>query len=326
MPEEILENIYRIQVPLPGNPLRELNSYLIRDEKRGLLIDTGFNQEECRRALFDGLAQLGVDRDRLDVMGTHLHYDHIGLVNHVIGPDGCVFVGEKDYKWIIPAYFREYWDGMDRRFEIEGFPKAGLEELVRTNPARVLGPELGGSRYRTLRGGDRLIRGGHTLEVVEAPGHTPGQLCLWLEKERVMFTADHILFDITPNIAMWPEMEDALGSYLDSLRRFDAYDVALALPGHRESGDYHGRIQELLDHHKGRIAECLSVVRGRPGGTAYEIAGHMTWKIKAKNWQSFPLNQQWFAVCEGLSHLDYLRKRGKVERVSVGGIHRYYPL
>ncbi len=326
MPEEILRNLYRIKVPLPGNPLKELNSYLFRDEKRSLLIDTGFNQPECREALFHALDELGVDRDKLDVLGTHLHYDHIGLVTQVVGRDGVIYVGEKDSQWISPQYYWDYWNLMDRRFLMEGFPQEGLDQLVTTNPARVLGPELGWTNYRTITGGDKFYLGGHELEVIDAPGHTPGQICLWIPKEKVMLTADHILFDITPNIAMWPQMEDALGSYLDSLRKFDTYDVALALPGHRESGEYHARIGELLAHHRRRIAECLSVVRAIPGGTAYEIAGRMTWEIRARNWKEFPLTQQWFAVCEGLSHLDYLRKRGKVERVLDGGVHRYLPL
>ena len=29
MPEEIRKNLYRVPVPLPGNPLKELNSYVI---------------------------------------------------------------------------------------------------------------------------------------------------------------------------------------------------------------------------------------------------------------------------------------------------------
>ena len=45
MTECISEGLYRIPVPLPGNPLRELNSYLLRGRERSLLIDTGFRRE-----------------------------------------------------------------------------------------------------------------------------------------------------------------------------------------------------------------------------------------------------------------------------------------
>ena len=42
MVKEMAKNIYRIEVPMPDNPLRILNSYFIRGEERDLLIDTGF--------------------------------------------------------------------------------------------------------------------------------------------------------------------------------------------------------------------------------------------------------------------------------------------
>ena len=50
---QIEGNIFTIPVPLPDNPLRNLNSYLIRAEGGGrhLLIDTGFRRAECLDAL-----------------------------------------------------------------------------------------------------------------------------------------------------------------------------------------------------------------------------------------------------------------------------------
>ena len=62
MPEEIVSGIYRIPVPLVGNPLKELNAYLLKGEDGNLLIDTGFRQPGCREALFSGLRELGVRR------------------------------------------------------------------------------------------------------------------------------------------------------------------------------------------------------------------------------------------------------------------------
>lgn len=79
--EQVADGIWRIGVELPQNPLRELNSYLIKgkENERDLLIDTGFRREECREALFAGLRALGSSPDRLDILLTHLHSDHTGL-------------------------------------------------------------------------------------------------------------------------------------------------------------------------------------------------------------------------------------------------------
>ena len=51
--EEILPGLHRIVVPLPGNPLKEINSYVFTSADRNLVIDTGFNRQEClaRRGL-----------------------------------------------------------------------------------------------------------------------------------------------------------------------------------------------------------------------------------------------------------------------------------
>lgn len=75
----IEENIYSIFVPLPGNPLKNLNAYLIKSESgRNLLIDTGFRQDECRQALLAGLDELGVSMENTDIFLTHMHSDHTG--------------------------------------------------------------------------------------------------------------------------------------------------------------------------------------------------------------------------------------------------------
>ena len=42
--EEVYQNIYKIPVLLPGNPLKELNAYLVRGEGRSLLIDLWRNR------------------------------------------------------------------------------------------------------------------------------------------------------------------------------------------------------------------------------------------------------------------------------------------
>jgi hypothetical protein len=56
------------------------------------------------------------------------------------------------------------------------------------------------------------------------------------------------------------------------------------------------------------------VICDQPGLRAIDIAGRMTWKIRARNWEEFPLVQKFFAVGECMSHLDYLRLRGKITR------------
>ena len=49
----------------------------------------------------------------------------------------------------------------------------------------------------------------------------------------------------------------------------------------------------------------------------------MTWKIRSRDWESFPPVQKWFAVGECLSHLDHLVFRGDIRRYEDGELRRY---
>ena len=312
--EEILRNIYRIPVPLPDSPLRELNACLIRGRDRSLLIDTGFRLPPCRQALEEGLRRAGADRSRLDVVCTHIHTDHTGQSDLFAGPGRTIYIGAGDYLMTRSGYDDRWWEITDRRFLREGFPAEEAAAVRRTNPARTLGPPRDLPQVRPLEDGTVLTAGEYALEVLAVPGHTPGQVCLWLASEGILFTADHVLFDITPNIAMWPNLDNALGRYLESLERVRSLPVKLAVPGHRHSGPLVPRIDELTAHHSRRVGEAKKAVEDVPGMTAYEIAARLTWDIRARDWAHFPLTQKWFAVGETIAHLELLMARGEIVR------------
>ncbi|WP_294857363.1 MBL fold metallo-hydrolase, partial [uncultured Oscillibacter sp.] len=85
MAKELAPGLWRLDIPLVGNPLKNLNSYLIAGE-RNLLIDTGFNQPACREAMDRQLGEIGVDLTRTDIFLTHLHSDHAGLSTYLHRP------------------------------------------------------------------------------------------------------------------------------------------------------------------------------------------------------------------------------------------------
>ena len=328
--EKIRENIYRIGIPLKGSPLKEINSYLIRGTDRDLLIDTGYRREECITIMKDALKQLGSSSDRLDIFLTHVHSDHTGMVMEIAGPDSRIFMHEKDL-----AFLKEVLDGTNgvrtrARYVSEGMPEEIALEIQRTTPAKLSSLQTMDDRFKPVKDGQMFTYGDYTLRVIATPGHTPGQSMLWLESEKIMFTGDHILFDITPNITAFEDPKDALGEYLDNLKRMLDFPVELALPGHRSSGNYRERILALLEHHKIRLQETENIVKEHPGLSAYEITGYMKWNIRVPkhqekaSWKDFPIIQRWYAVGECLSHLDYLRYRGKICRELKGDVYVYY--
>ena len=326
MTEKITDQIYRIGVPLPGNPLKELNSYFIRGEESDLLIDTGFRKEECRAALKAGLEELGADIERLDVLLTHLHSDHAGLSREAAGKNRKIYITGPDMEILTRDVFGVPYKERYKRYYEEGFPTEILESTYVNNPSIDYGVGAVDGRFVVLKDGDCIQAGPYTLKTIVVPGHTPGNAMFWAEKEQIMFTGDHVLFDISPNITAWRNVEDSLGDYLDSLRAVREYPVRMALPGHRKTGDYKARIDALLEHHERRLKDAEDWIRETPGMNAYEIAGLMRWKIRARSWEEFPATQKRFAVGECMAHLDYLRICGKIERRMKDGIWRYYPV
>ena len=330
MIEEIYRNIYRIGVPLKGNPLKELNSYFIRGDETDLLIDTGFRVDSCRVPLQEALDELGSDPARRDIYATHLHSDHSGMCDLFVGEGRYIYMSETDVN------FNRNWHGggaekeKERwtRYIEEGFTIEMMEGIAASSPSSIyIMPDWFLPCIRTVRDGDVLRVGEYALQVISVPGHTPGNTMLWEEKNGIMFSGDHVLFDITPNITAWVGSKDSLGDYLESLKKAREYPVKITFPGHRHSGDYHARIDALLRHHDRRIAEAYKVICEEPGLHCIDIAGRMTWKIRARNWEEFPLVQKFFAVGECMSHLDYLMLRGKITRtMGEDGCWAYKPV
>ena len=322
MPEKIMEGVYRLAIPLKGNPLKELNAYLIRGE-RSLLIDTGFRNESCRKALFDELRALGLGPGDVDVLLTHLHPDHSGLCREAAGETGRIYISCPD-SFVVgdTARWEEHWDRTISRMLEEGFPAEWIAQLPMRDPKRSAAPPRD-IPHICLEDGDELEAGGYRLQCRMTPGHTPGHMCFWMEEQGVLFLGDHVLFDISPSITFWVEVPDSLGRYLESLKTIAELDVRLALPGHREPGELRPRAAELLRHHDERLRETVTILETCPEISACDLAQKLRWRSRANAWEDFPLMQKWFAVGETAAHLDHLAAQGRVRRDVEDGTARY---
>ena len=308
MPEEVFPDIHRIEVPLPKNPLKAINSYVVRGRDRFLVIDTGMNRPECLKAMLASLEALSVDLSRTDFFATHGHSDHIGLVSELKAAGSRVFVNPIEAAHLLDP---DLWNGLAAAARAHGFPNP--EAAIQAHPGRRY-LFSGRPDFTHLQDGDALPIGRYTFRCVATPGHTPGHLCLYEPEAKILFSGDHILDTITPNISGWGRESDSLGEFLESLDKIAAYDIRLLLPGHRNLiWDHHRRIAELKEHHRSRIGEVLGIL-GREGQTAYQAASRMTWDIDCARWEDFPMLQKWFATGEALAHLLHLERAGRVKR------------
>jgi glyoxylase-like metal-dependent hydrolase (beta-lactamase superfamily II) len=310
MCEEILPNLFRIKIPLPESPLKYLNSYVIRDAERNLIIDTGLNRKECLDAMLNGLKKLGVELTQSDIFITHLHADHFGLVAKLATDSSDILFSRPEKELM------ESWEGFDAMVGYaggNGFPENELKAALDKHPGNKYGtdwiPEL-----KVLDDGDAIDVGDYHFKCVATPGHTMGHICLYEPAKKVLVAGDHILIDITPNIQCWSDTQNPLKHYMESLDKVSKLDIDLVLPGHRRLiEDHHARINELKEHHKNRLNEVLDILK-TPDQHAFQIASQMSWDLKAESWDYFPVAQRWFATGEALSHLRYLEEEGKVSR------------
>ena len=110
MIEQIFPDLYRIEIPLPRNPLKALNAYVIKSPDRNLIIDTGWNMEACMSAMRAGLRELEVDLKKTEFFITHLHADHLGLVENLFTEATTVYFSSKE-----AAIFNSIMEHIEKR-------------------------------------------------------------------------------------------------------------------------------------------------------------------------------------------------------------------
>jgi glyoxylase-like metal-dependent hydrolase (beta-lactamase superfamily II) len=189
MVEEIRDNLFRIEIPLPQNPLKALNSYFIRGDKRNLLIDTGFNRDECREAMDRALKELDIDMETTDIFITHIHSDHSGLAGYLAGPGTDVYTGEYTRMGLCNPDSMSYFGDMVKQ---SGLLEMGLSTDLSIHP---------GYRFRTIqvknvkvvKDGDIIQVGDYFLQCINTTGHAPDHMCLYEQKHKLLFSGDHIL-------------------------------------------------------------------------------------------------------------------------------------
>jgi glyoxylase-like metal-dependent hydrolase (beta-lactamase superfamily II) len=304
---ELPAGIRRVTMPLPTRP-GHVHAYVLPGDDGATVVDTGLGLPDAAERWAAELDGLEVGR----IVVTHFHPDHVGAAADLTELTGApVLQGELDYAqcelvWGNPGWPQRIADWFLRH----GVPRDVAEELLQSGS--VYAPFI---RYQPdpqlVRAGDRV----DGWELLAAPGHADGQLCL--HRDGILVSADHLLGRISPTVGLWPASRvDPLGDYRDALRRTIDLAPTLALPGHGDPVlDPVGRARELLEHHRERL-DVTAAALGPEPRSGYEV--------------SFPLfgadlkpAARRFAVAETLSHLERLVREGRAERREADGTVSY---
>jgi glyoxylase-like metal-dependent hydrolase (beta-lactamase superfamily II) len=141
-----------------------VNCYLVREDDGLTLIDAGLGGSA--EAILEAARALGLPVRRIVL--THAHGDHIGSLDalHQPLPEAEVLVSARDARFLAG----------DMRLDPEE-PQAKLRGDYRTITTRPT---------RLLADGDRV----GSLQVVSAPGHTPGHIALFDTRDGTLIAGD----------------------------------------------------------------------------------------------------------------------------------------
>ena len=314
--EEVRKGLWSIPVPIPQGVLRYVLVYAVELDHGLALVDAGWDTPEAWSALNEGLLVAGGSiSDVRAVVVSHIHRDHSGQAGRIreltgawigLHPADAALLGSRY------ASSEQFAASVCAFLDIAGVPYGAYPE-VNTPPTQVGSFDRLSPPDRLIEDGDDLGLQGWDLRAIWTPGHSPGHLCLFSESRRLLFTGDHVLPRISPNISIHSiQNPNPLADFLDSLEKVKHVDCDEVLPGHEwRFSSLRERASELRQHHRFRLDEILRTLAGASELTCWEIATRLTWSRELDT--SSPFVQR-TASGETLAHLALLESEGTVTR------------
>jgi glyoxylase-like metal-dependent hydrolase (beta-lactamase superfamily II) len=195
-------------------PFVACNIWLIKGEKRYLLLDSGTGLVSLKKSL-----PALFDRPVVSV-SSHTHFDHAGGAYEFEQR----LVHESEARVMIsPDRDNTTVEGFMSAELFEALPFDGFDpDQYRVRPAPPTG---------LLAGGDVIDLGGRRLDVLHLPGHSPGLLGLYEEENRILFSSDavydgHLYDDV---------YHSDVKAYIATMERLSAIPASVVHGGHFES-------------------------------------------------------------------------------------------
>ena len=303
------------------------NVYAVRSGGESVLIDTGPDY----RGAFTGLrTELGPLLPGT-VVATHGHSDHAGLGARWQRAGSRVLLGTADAHFAAgrgpadPAEFAllaQFVRDSLAPAEVAAGAMAGLE---RRRNATTLGPGAyppagGPPRWPTGLRFEPFTPDGVAaaatplaaeLRIIEAPGHTPGNVVVVHEGEGWLFSGDQLLPDITPTPAVQSDPAHpgarfrSLPAFVRSMRELAHGRYSCCYPGHGEPFEgVAAAIAENLRAIELRSARVLDGLRAGGPAALYQLSERLYPRaVQRRFWQITPTV---------LGHLDLLVEGGSV--------------
>jgi glyoxylase-like metal-dependent hydrolase (beta-lactamase superfamily II) len=308
---------------VPRIVLGDNNIYPLRLAAGGvLLIDAGLDyrtrtNETSWDAVVARAAELGFAPSEVGaVVITHAHIDHAGLAPHWLERGARVLAGADDRAAVAAGRAANEAQREVRIDELRrhGCPESILDDLAAVRGRRGLDWQpCDLASLESAEGASFKLASGDTIEVLAAPGHTPGNVVAWNAGSGELYTGDTILPTTIPTPGLhfpdaleagrdaerWPSLPPFLAS-VDTLAELP---VARILPGHGEPvPDPRALFDRFTAHHERRARRIVAALDGG-ATTAFEVARTL--------FRRLPEARIGQAMTEVIGHLDVLTATGR---------------
>ncbi len=300
-------------------PVGPANVYLYMGESL-TLFDAGTNTNEALDALCEGLAGAGVRLcDISQVILTHHHLDHVGLLRHIKNASGAVIRAHSD----VPSKLASLRNAHALREDLHillaelGAPSAAVDSIVKQ---RLLHHWLIDDVEIDdfFDDGDRI----GPFQAHFRPGHSTTDTVFTHVEEGWAITGDHLIHRITPNPLLRLNSQDRkreknLVQYYKSLLKTRELTITWCFAGHGIPFDNHRHAIDATIQHIERRGERTMNLLPAQGATVYEITQKLFPHLKEAT--------LYYCLSATVGYLDILELQGKVCLEMRNGAALYRP-
>lgn len=309
--------IQNLKIKIPW-PFFEVNVFLIESKNEYAIIDTGLSYQDNFKKLYEFIeGTCGWNRIKFIIL-THGHPDHYGNIKDIFHNIRKIpiLLHPKDNDRVLEIPKEERKEGAIFAYEYlakNGVPEDKLEIIKEQSKSYFT------SKYRIQKEDvffqDEIQIGETTLKVFQTPGHTPGHVILYDEKNGTVFAGDHVFSKGFPvPLLFFTKKEDRfqnLPAWISSLKILEQLDIKVVYPGHLEPiyeiKAVVSKMKERVEKMKKKVYDIVST---QPI-TIYEIGQKLYPNVPDEFWS--------FKFSEAQGYIDLLKNENLIKSSEENG-------
>ncbi|MFD1781588.1 MBL fold metallo-hydrolase [Fredinandcohnia salidurans] len=315
------EDVEVIPISVPtSNELKSINFFLVKQDSALSLIDAGLNTEECWDSLQKILKKHDYTiTDLTEILLTHHHSDHIGLVNRILSTHSIPVYAHPEASYRLKrdkAYMNMRVEFFKKLYQEMGCGVFGEKQVIDLHNPIILKDDHRIDCEIQEISSDHLL----SFTILDIPGHAPDLIGFYNNKNKWLFSGDLLIENISSHAFIEPDYNGnrikSLIQLKHSLEKCLQLQVDFVFPGHgpiiRKPTDLINKRLKRIDDNANKY---INIIRSGIS-TASEIAQYI---YKERYERKF-----FNIMSEVIGYLDYLEVHGKINKKMEKGIWHYY--